>query len=259
MFRYGPLCAALDAAKRRSSRAPGDEAQAFEWLGEHPALIEGSAANLKITSASDLALAEALLARGAAAHENRERIRRACLWRRRLRHARRCARRLTRTGSSRIPTAMSSCSAVRCAPGRRGPRRHRPKALLRMAPTRNGGARTARALCERVMRMLERERAACRRQRRCHGARRRSRSLRRIANAIRERQTALLSRSVPAGECESNHHRGSWAFSAAPKASPLRRRCCSRAARRLPLSATAARKARRCRRRWAAPKRMRPP
>lgn len=60
MFRYGPLCTALDAANAEG-RAPGDEAQAFEWLGEHPALIEGSAANLKVTSASDLALAEALL------------------------------------------------------------------------------------------------------------------------------------------------------------------------------------------------------
>jgi 2-C-methyl-D-erythritol 4-phosphate cytidylyltransferase len=61
MFRYGPLCAALDAAKA-TERIPSDEAQAFEWLGEHPALIEGSAANLKVTSMSDLALAEALLA-----------------------------------------------------------------------------------------------------------------------------------------------------------------------------------------------------
>jgi 2-C-methyl-D-erythritol 4-phosphate cytidylyltransferase len=61
MFRYGPLCTALDAAKALE-RNPSDEAQAFEWLGEHPALIEGSAANLKVTSLSDLALAEALLA-----------------------------------------------------------------------------------------------------------------------------------------------------------------------------------------------------
>jgi 2-C-methyl-D-erythritol 4-phosphate cytidylyltransferase len=61
MFRFGPLCAALDAAST-ASRSPGDEAQAFEWLGEHPALVEGSAANLKITNASDLSLAEALLA-----------------------------------------------------------------------------------------------------------------------------------------------------------------------------------------------------
>jgi len=61
MFRYAQLCAALDAALA-ASHSPGDEAQAFEWLGEHPALIEGSAVNLKITNASDLALAEALLA-----------------------------------------------------------------------------------------------------------------------------------------------------------------------------------------------------
>jgi 2-C-methyl-D-erythritol 4-phosphate cytidylyltransferase len=61
MFRYGRLCAALDAAKA-ASRSPSDEAQALEWLGEHPGLIEGSAANLKVTSLSDLALAEALLA-----------------------------------------------------------------------------------------------------------------------------------------------------------------------------------------------------
>ena len=60
-FRYGRLCAALDAAKA-ASRSPSDEAQALEWLGEHPGLIEGSAANLKVTSLSDLALAEALLA-----------------------------------------------------------------------------------------------------------------------------------------------------------------------------------------------------
>jgi 2-C-methyl-D-erythritol 4-phosphate cytidylyltransferase len=60
MFRYGPLCAALDAAKALC-RAPGDEAQAFEWLGEHPALIEGSAVNLKVTNLGDLALAEAVL------------------------------------------------------------------------------------------------------------------------------------------------------------------------------------------------------
>lgn len=60
MFRYGPLRAALDAA-HSLGRLPGDEAQAFEWLGEHPALIEGSAANLKVTRLADLALAEAVL------------------------------------------------------------------------------------------------------------------------------------------------------------------------------------------------------
>jgi 2-C-methyl-D-erythritol 4-phosphate cytidylyltransferase len=61
MFRYGRLCEALDAASA-ANRSPGDEAQAFEWLGDRPQLVEGSAANLKITSASDLALAAALLA-----------------------------------------------------------------------------------------------------------------------------------------------------------------------------------------------------
>jgi 2-C-methyl-D-erythritol 4-phosphate cytidylyltransferase len=60
MFRYARLCAALDAAKA-ASRSPSDEAQALEWLGEHPGLVEGSAANFKVTSLSDLALAEALL------------------------------------------------------------------------------------------------------------------------------------------------------------------------------------------------------
>jgi 2-C-methyl-D-erythritol 4-phosphate cytidylyltransferase len=61
MFRYGRLCAALDQA-HAAGRFPSDEAQALEWLGEHPALIEGAATNLKITSGEDLALAAAVLA-----------------------------------------------------------------------------------------------------------------------------------------------------------------------------------------------------
>ena len=60
MFRYGRLCEALDRA-HGSGRVPTDEAQAIEWLGDRPALVEGAAANLKITSAADLALAAALL------------------------------------------------------------------------------------------------------------------------------------------------------------------------------------------------------
>ncbi len=60
MFRYGLLCAALDAA-HEAGRLPTDEAQAVEWLGRRPALINASAANLKITSAADLTLAAALL------------------------------------------------------------------------------------------------------------------------------------------------------------------------------------------------------
>jgi 2-C-methyl-D-erythritol 4-phosphate cytidylyltransferase len=60
MFRYGRLCAALDAA-HAAGRFPTDEAQALEWQGEHPALIEGSASNLKITGSADLMMAAAIL------------------------------------------------------------------------------------------------------------------------------------------------------------------------------------------------------
>jgi 2-C-methyl-D-erythritol 4-phosphate cytidylyltransferase len=60
MFRYGRLCAALDAA-HALGRFPTDEAQALEWRGEHPLLIEGSSSNLKITAIEDLALATAVL------------------------------------------------------------------------------------------------------------------------------------------------------------------------------------------------------
>jgi 2-C-methyl-D-erythritol 4-phosphate cytidylyltransferase len=60
MFRYGALCAALDAA-RAAGRTPSDEAQALEWQGERPLLIEGAASNLKVTTAADLRLASAIL------------------------------------------------------------------------------------------------------------------------------------------------------------------------------------------------------
>lgn len=60
MFRYGRLCEALDRA-HDDGRIPTDEAQAIEWLGDRPKLVEGAAANLKITSAADLAIAAALL------------------------------------------------------------------------------------------------------------------------------------------------------------------------------------------------------
>jgi 2-C-methyl-D-erythritol 4-phosphate cytidylyltransferase len=60
MFRYGRLCTALDAA-HGAGRFPTDEAQALEWLGEQPALVEGSAWNLKITTTEDLTLAAAVL------------------------------------------------------------------------------------------------------------------------------------------------------------------------------------------------------
>ena len=60
MFRYGRLCQALDQA-HAGGRIPTDEAQAIEWLGDRPKIVEGAAANLKITSADDLAIAAALL------------------------------------------------------------------------------------------------------------------------------------------------------------------------------------------------------
>jgi len=60
MFRYQMLCDALDRALV-SGRLPTDEAQALEWMGERPVLVQGSAANIKITSAADLVLAAALL------------------------------------------------------------------------------------------------------------------------------------------------------------------------------------------------------
>jgi 2-C-methyl-D-erythritol 4-phosphate cytidylyltransferase len=60
MFRYGRLCEALDCA-HAAGRIPTDEAQAIEWLGDRPKLVEGAAANLKVTSAADLAIAAALL------------------------------------------------------------------------------------------------------------------------------------------------------------------------------------------------------
>ena len=60
MFRYRRLCAALDAA-HAARRFPTDEAQALEWLGERPQLVAGEADNLKVTTAADLVLAEAVL------------------------------------------------------------------------------------------------------------------------------------------------------------------------------------------------------
>jgi len=61
MFRYARLCEALDRA-HGDGRTPTDEAQALEWVGERPLVVEGSTTNLKITSADDLVIAVALLA-----------------------------------------------------------------------------------------------------------------------------------------------------------------------------------------------------
>ncbi|HVP34424.1 MAG TPA: 2-C-methyl-D-erythritol 4-phosphate cytidylyltransferase [Steroidobacteraceae bacterium] len=60
MFRYGELCAALQEAYA-AHRNPSDEAQALEWRGEHPLLVEGAPTNLKVTTSGDLKLAEAVL------------------------------------------------------------------------------------------------------------------------------------------------------------------------------------------------------
>jgi 2-C-methyl-D-erythritol 4-phosphate cytidylyltransferase len=60
MFRYEMLCDALDRSIA-AGRMPTDESQALEWVGAHPVLVQGSAANIKITSADDLVLAAALL------------------------------------------------------------------------------------------------------------------------------------------------------------------------------------------------------
>jgi 2-C-methyl-D-erythritol 4-phosphate cytidylyltransferase len=64
MFRYRRLCEALDSAAA-AGQTPTDESQAIEWLGDQPLLVEGSAANIKITSPEDLVIATALLGRPA--------------------------------------------------------------------------------------------------------------------------------------------------------------------------------------------------
>jgi 2-C-methyl-D-erythritol 4-phosphate cytidylyltransferase len=61
MFRFGLLLTALESALA-AKRFPTDESQALEWQGHQPLLVEGSTANIKVTTAADLALAESLLA-----------------------------------------------------------------------------------------------------------------------------------------------------------------------------------------------------
>lgn len=61
-FRAGMLREALQRA-RVSRQSPTDEAQAIEWMGGAPLLVAGSALNIKVTRAADLALAEAILGR----------------------------------------------------------------------------------------------------------------------------------------------------------------------------------------------------
>ncbi|HKK02391.1 MAG TPA: 2-C-methyl-D-erythritol 4-phosphate cytidylyltransferase [Gammaproteobacteria bacterium] len=60
MFRYGLLREALADAVA-AGLAVTDEAAAMERAGHRPALVAGSAANIKVTTPEDLALAEAVL------------------------------------------------------------------------------------------------------------------------------------------------------------------------------------------------------
>jgi 2-C-methyl-D-erythritol 4-phosphate cytidylyltransferase len=61
MFRFGPLRAALRAA-RAAGRTPTDEAQAMEWEGVRALLVHAADGNIKITNRADLVVAEAILA-----------------------------------------------------------------------------------------------------------------------------------------------------------------------------------------------------
>ena len=61
MSRLGDLRAALQAALV-SGRQPTDEAQALEWQGFALHLVAGEPTNLKVTTAGDVRLAEAILA-----------------------------------------------------------------------------------------------------------------------------------------------------------------------------------------------------
>jgi 2-C-methyl-D-erythritol 4-phosphate cytidylyltransferase len=71
MFRYGRLCEALDRA-HGDGRAPTDEAQSLEWMGERPLVVEGSTTNIKITSADDLVIAIALMGARAGVREQED-------------------------------------------------------------------------------------------------------------------------------------------------------------------------------------------
>jgi 2-C-methyl-D-erythritol 4-phosphate cytidylyltransferase len=62
LFHVGALAEAIDAAQDAGCELT-DEASAMEFVGVRPLLVKGSSANIKITHSSDLAIAEALLAR----------------------------------------------------------------------------------------------------------------------------------------------------------------------------------------------------
>lgn len=65
MFRIGTLRDALAQADAQG-HALTDEASALEWLGYAPRIVQGSLRNFKVTYPEDFALAEAILADGAA-------------------------------------------------------------------------------------------------------------------------------------------------------------------------------------------------
>ncbi|MGH8250588.1 MAG: 2-C-methyl-D-erythritol 4-phosphate cytidylyltransferase [Steroidobacteraceae bacterium] len=60
MFRHGPLIRAIEQAIAAGVDAT-DEAAAIEGIGLRPLLVEGSAANIKVTRPADLVLAQAAL------------------------------------------------------------------------------------------------------------------------------------------------------------------------------------------------------
>jgi 2-C-methyl-D-erythritol 4-phosphate cytidylyltransferase len=60
MFRYAALRSALERALA-DGRIPTDEAQAMEWQGQAALLVQAQDSNLKITTAADLALLQAIL------------------------------------------------------------------------------------------------------------------------------------------------------------------------------------------------------
>ena len=64
VFRFGVLLRALEAALD-AQRTPTDEAQAIEWTGQRPQLVAGRTDNIKVTTAEDLELANAILGRRA--------------------------------------------------------------------------------------------------------------------------------------------------------------------------------------------------
>jgi 2-C-methyl-D-erythritol 4-phosphate cytidylyltransferase len=64
LFRYGELAAALQAAIAAGVTIT-DESMAMERTGQRPLLVEGSADNIKVTTAPDFALAEFMIQRTA--------------------------------------------------------------------------------------------------------------------------------------------------------------------------------------------------